>query len=138
MRVPLARRWCEHFMGKRKIVREGNKEDTVASVAAKACERIRSLGVGTEISISQIVRGIYLEKGYEFLFADGGHGYVWTKDGCETFSIQDTDQFMILDQVIIGLEEEYCLDFSKYRGLTVGLPYNIPFIIRARRKAREY
>ncbi len=120
-------------MGIRKILREGNKEETVAAISAEVCRRLRTLGIGAEVSISTIVNEIYLEKGYEFKRSDGSHGWVWTRDGCETYSLQDIDQFEILDQVISELSNEFKLDFGKYNGLIVGLPYNIPFVLKAKK-----
>ena len=124
-------------MGKRKIIREGNKEEILASVTEEVCKRIRTLGVGAEVAICEIVRDIYLERGYEFKHADGQHGWVWTRDGCETYSLQDSDQFIVLDQVIKELNNEFRFDFTKYKGLVVGLPYNIPFIVRAKKTTND-
>ena len=124
-------------MGKRKIIREGNKEEILASVTEEVCKRIRTLGVGAEVAISQIVRDIYHEKGYELKHADGRHGWVWTRDGCETYSLQDSDQFIVLDQAIKELSKEYRFDFTKSKGLVVGLPYNIPFIVRAKKTTND-
>lgn len=118
-------------MGKKpKIVREGKRDDTVATVVTEVCDRIRALSIPAEVATSQIVRAIYLEKGYEYIYADGAHGWVWSRDGGITYAVDGKDEFDIYYLVVKRLQKEFWLDFSKYAGMTLGLPNNIPFLVR--------
>ena len=118
-------------MGKKpKTVREGKRDDTVASVVAEVCNRIRALDLPTEVATSQIVRDIYLEKGYEYVRGDGSHSWVWSRDGGVTYAVDGKDEFDIHYLVVKKLQKEFWLEFSKYAGMVVGLPYNIPFKVR--------
>ena len=118
-------------MGKKpKIVREGKRDDTVASVVAEVCNRIRALDIPAEVTISHIVREIYLEKGYEYVHGDGSHPWVWSRDGGVTYAVDGKDEFDIHYLVVKKLQNEFWLDFSKYAGMYVGLPQNNPFRVR--------
>ena len=118
-------------MGKKpKIVREGKRDDTVATVVAEVCDRIRALSIPAEVATSQIVREIYLEKGYEYIPVGGEHGWVWSCDGGVTYAVDNKDEFDIFYLVVKRLQKEFWLDFSKYAGMIVELPYSIPFRVR--------
>ncbi len=118
-------------MGKKpKIIREGKRDVTVATVVAEVCERIRALSIPAEVTTSQIVREIYMEKGYEYIPVGGGHGWVWSRDGGVTYAVDNKDEFDIFYLVVKQLQKEFWLDFSKYAGMIVGLPNNIPFRVR--------
>lgn len=110
--------------------REKNKKKTIEDLATKVYDKILLLDEGTEISISQIVRKLYEEQGYKFIYLNSCNGYVWTKNRGITFSIKDNDQFEVLHIVKDKLKGQRVLDSSKYKGMCVGLPYNIPFIIK--------
>lgn len=110
--------------------REKNKKKTVEDLATKVYDKILLLDEGTEISISQIVRKLYEEQGYKFIYLNSCNGYVWTKDGGTKFSIEDYDQFEVLHIVKDKLKGQRILDFSKHDGMNEGMPYNIPFIIK--------
>ncbi|MCM1506078.1 MAG: hypothetical protein NC177_02930 [Ruminococcus flavefaciens] len=109
--------------------REKNKKQTIEDLAEKVYNKILLLDDGTEISISQIVQELYTEQGYKFIYLSP-YGYVWTKNGGATFSIEDYDQFQVMAIVEDKLKNQVILDFSKHDGLPKGLPYNIPFVIR--------
>ena len=126
------------MMGKKpKIVREGKRDDTVASVVAEVCDRIRALGIPAEVITSQIVREIYTEKGYEYVYAGGGHGWVWSRDGGVTYAVDGKDEFDIHFLVVKKLQKEFWLDFSKYAGMMIGHPNNIPFKVRPKWRPPE-
>lgn len=57
-------------------------------------------------------------------------GYTWAD--LESLHIGEEELFRIHDNLlrIIKKEKEYVADFSAYMDLTVGLPFNIPFIFR--------
>lgn len=111
-------------------VRENDKKQTIEFLADEVCKSILTLGEGDEASIAQLVGACYRERGYEFKHIDIYHGYVWTKDGGATFAIEDSDQFDVLDLVTEKLSGQRVLDFSKYEGMVVGLPYNLHFTVR--------
>ena len=110
--------------------REGNKSQIIKELSKTVAEAITELREGDEASIAQLVGEWYRGQGYEFKHIDIHHGYVWTKDGGATFALEDSDQFDILNQVTIMLEGKRKLDFSKYDGMVVGLPYNLHFTVR--------
>ena len=112
---------------KPKIVREGKRDDTVASVVAEVCNRIRALDLPAEVATSQIMRDIYLEKGYEYVRGDGSNSWVWSRDGGVTYAVDGKDEFDIHYLVVKKLQREFWLDFSKYAGMVAGLPHNSPF-----------
>ena len=111
--------------------REGNKKQTVKQLAERVAAAILDLPVGREASIAQLVGAWYSGQGYECKHIDVNHGYVWTKDGGATFAIEGGDQFDVLDQATKMLDGQRVLDFSKYDGRVVGLPYNLHFTVRA-------
>ena len=57
-------------------------------------------------------------------------GWVWTNDHGKTYALRDMDKMKVLTLVEKQLRSEFKLDFSRYEGLAVGLPYNIQFVIR--------
>ena len=110
--------------------REENKAQIIKELFRTVVEAIIELKEGDEASIAQLVGEWNRGQGYEFKHIDIHHGYVWTKDGGATFAIEDRDQFDILNQVTDMLKGKRKLDFSKYDGMVVGLPYNLHFIVR--------
>lgn len=111
--------------------REGNKKQMIELLAERVTAAILELPLGSEASIAQLVGAWYSGQGYEFKHIDVNHGYVWTKDGGATFAIEDSDQFDVLDQVTKMLDGQRVMDFSKYDGMVVGLPYNLHFTVWA-------
>ncbi len=110
--------------------RETDRETAVRTVSRAAAELILSLPVGSETTIAQVV-GYYCEElGYEWGRIDGEMDRGWTKDGGKTFLITDDDLFEVQNNVIRELSGQRELDNSKYAMMEVGLPYNIPFVIR--------
>ena len=51
------------------------------------------------------------------------------------FAITENDYWEIDEQLmkLVKQRKEFKLDFSKYEGQTVGLPYNIPFVLRKKK-----
>ena len=110
--------------------RETGREEAVRSVSHAAAELILSLPVGTETTIAQVI-GYYCEElGYKWGRIEGVMDYGWTKDGGKTFLIADDDLFEVQRIVTGELAGRRELDNSKYAMMEVGLPYNIPFVIR--------
>ncbi|MCM1315047.1 MAG: hypothetical protein NC205_04680 [Prevotella sp.] len=99
-------------------------------MATKVYDKILLLDEGAEISISEIVHELYEEQGYKCIYLNPRYGWVWTKDDGATFSIEDDDQFEVLDIVEDKLKSQIILDFSKHDGLDERLPYNLSFIVR--------
>lgn len=63
----------------------------------------------------------------------GSPGWVMTQEDVSTYAIRIMEQFEVMDMVLERLKEERDLDFSKYAGLTIGHPFDIPFIVRRKR-----
>ena len=101
--------------------REGNKKAIIKAVSDRVSADILASDIGSETSISYLVSLIFKPQGYEFRhLKDGGH----------TYAIKDSDLFDVLDQVTQNLSGKRELDFSKYKDMVVGLPYNLQFTIR--------
>jgi hypothetical protein len=70
------------------------------------------------------------------VFGPGMCEYYGPYIGCVTFfslfAIVEDDYWEIDKQLIklVKQKKEFKLDFSKYEGQIVGLPYNIPFVLR--------
>lgn len=114
--------------------REQNKGETIEMLTVETAKTILELRDGDTASIAEIVGAWYQSHGYEWKHLDFDHGYVWTKDGGSTYAITDFDLFEVLDQVRRKLEGVCVLDFSKYDGMVVGLPYNLFFTVRKEEK----
>ena len=112
------------------VRREKNKRKTIKDLADKVYNKILLLDDGTEISISEIVDELYKEQGYKCIYLNPRYGWVWTKDDGATFSIEDDDQFEVLDIVEDKLKNQIILDFSEHDGRDEGRPYNLAFIIK--------
>ena len=58
------------------------------------------------------------------------NGYKWGSK--ELKQLEELDLFEIHGRLLrlIKKGKEYVADFSAYEGMTVGLPYNIPFVFR--------
>ena len=114
--------------GRSMIQREKDRDEIMNTLVDMTYHAILTLPDGAEESISGIIRKYYLAQGYEFKHC--GRAYAWTKDGGKTFSIEDSDQFDVLEETERKLKGQRILDFSKYYGLTVGIPYNLLFTVR--------
>ena len=110
--------------------REQNKKKTIDMLTEEVSKVILELSDGDTTSIAQIVGAWYQNHGYEWKHLDIDHGYAWTKDGGTTYALMDFDQFEVLDHVIKKLEGVCVLDFSRYDGMDIGLPYNLHFTVR--------
>ncbi|MBR2807349.1 MAG: hypothetical protein IKE18_11310 [Oscillospiraceae bacterium] len=107
-----------------------NRKDEIQRVAECVKEKILTLPLGAETAISEIVRDHYESLGYEFIHGGIETGYGFSRDGGKTFALLDMDMFNVLDLVTKLLRGQRILDFSEYFNAVVGMPYNIPFIIR--------
>lgn len=112
------------------IKREGDKRKIIRELVNIIYGRLVLMEKGTKISISKMVKDIYVPRGYSFMHVNVHKGYVWTKDGGATYAITDWDQFEVLEKVDEKLKGKVRLDFSEYEGMAVGLPYNLHFTIR--------
>lgn len=89
-------------------------------IANKLLEKLKTLPDGTENSITGLLKELFEEVEYDrqsatFVFSD--------------FELKNEDLFDIyIDVSNKAKEEKILLDFSKYDGQRVGLPYNIPFV----------
>ena len=110
--------------------REGNRKQILEVLSDEVAKTILELQDGDEMSIAQIVSSWYQSQGYAWKHLDIDHGYVWTKDGGSTYAITDFDQIEVLEIVTKRLEGVCELDFRKYDGMVVGLPYNLFFTVR--------
>lgn len=72
---------------------------------------------GGEATIAELAGTWYESRGYEFRHIDIDHGYVWTKDGGATYSIEEDDLFDVQERVIRRLKGKRILDFSEHDGL---------------------
>ncbi len=104
---------------------------------AEVCDRIRALDIPAEVTTSKIVGEIYLKRGYEYIYGGVSHGWVWSCDGGVTYALDGKDEFDIYYLVVKRLQKEFWLDFSKYTGMHIGLPYNIPFKVRPKWSLHE-
>ncbi|MBR2672628.1 MAG: hypothetical protein IKE27_10570 [Oscillospiraceae bacterium] len=109
---------------------EKTRKEEILRAAEYVKEKIFTLPLGSETSISKIVRDHYMSLGYEFIHGGTDTGYGFSDDGGKTFVLLDLDMFDVLDLVTKLLKGQRILDFSEYFNAVVGMPYNIPFIIR--------
>lgn len=103
---------------------------TIERLSEIVGQKILSLKVGTEISISEIVREYYAEQGYVLMDIGDGEGYGWSRDGGKSFVATDNDLFDVMDKTEKLIEGKRYLDFSKFDNMAVGLPFNIPFVVK--------
>lgn len=111
-------------------MRAAEKKDAFAELVSYVCDEIRKLGDGAETSISILIHQYYTAAGYESMHLGPDTGWVWTNDHGKTYALRDMDKMKVLTLVEKQLRSEFKLDFSRYEGLAVGLPYNIQFVIR--------
>ena len=106
------------------------KKAAFDELVSYVCDEIRKLGDGAETSISILIHQYYTAAGYESMHLGPDTGWVWTNDHGKTYALRDMDKMKVLTLVENQLRSEFKLDFSRYEGLAVGLPYNIQFVIR--------
>ena len=106
------------------------EEKVISEISNKIVDWLMSQPYGTEISLSEICDQIYMKEGYKWI-RHKKKGWVSSKDDGKTYLIEDMEFFGILNKVEDTLKtKERYLDFSKWDNMYVGLPYNIPFVIR--------
>ena len=113
--------------------REGKKKAILSRLIKYECEYIRQMKEGEEESIAHIANQYYEVLGYESMHLGTDIGYGWTKDSGTTYVIRSTDLFYVLDEVAKTLSDEIDLDFSKYEGRMVGLPFYLQFTVRRKK-----
>ena len=110
--------------------REGDKKQIIKGLIDAVTKAVLAMENGGEATTAELVGTWYKSHGYEFRHVDVDHGYVWTKDGGATYSIEEDDLFDVQERVIRRLKGKRILDFSEHDGLVEGLPYNLSFKIR--------
>lgn len=110
--------------------REGNKKQIVGTLVDELSQEILAMDIGSKASIARLVHLHYEPLGYESRHLGINLGYGWTKDNGKTYAIAGSDLFEVLDDVMKKLEGKRVLDFSEYKNMIVGLPYNLNFTIR--------
>ena len=113
--------------------REGKKKAILSRLIKYECEYIRQMKEGEEESFAHIANQYYEVLGYESMHLGIDIGYGWTKDSGTTYVIRSTDLFYVLDEVAKTLSDEIDLDFSKYEGMVVGLPFNLQFTVKRKK-----
>ena len=112
------------------VEREREKEKIIEELAQEMEKKLLRMRIGTRISIAEMIWEYYRSKGYTFIHMGVDIGYVWTKDGGETFSITDWEEEDVLSRVAYKLKGKRKLDFSFHGSRVIGIPHNIPFILR--------
>ena len=110
--------------------RETNRRDAIEKMAKMCSEKILKMKIGEIATIVGIVGNWYGSLGYENIWLDLAHGYVWTKDRGATFAIAGSDMFAVYQRVLELLEGKRKLDFGMYLGMYVGSAENVPFRIQ--------
>ena len=110
--------------------REKRKETVIREVTEVLAEKIREMEIGGRASINPLVTYHYMQQGYERKHLGIHIGYALTKDGGTTYLLKDTDLFEVMDRLDKKLRGDRRLDFSAYRNMEVGLPYNLTFVVR--------
>ena len=110
--------------------REGDRKQIIKGLIDAVTKAVLAMENGEEATTAELVGTWYKSHGYEFRHVDVDHGYVWTKDGGATYSIEEDDLFDVQERVIRRLKGKRILDFSELDGLVEGLPYNLSFNIR--------
>ena len=110
--------------------REKRKETMIREVTDMLEEKIRAMNIGERASINPLVTYHYMQQGYERKHLGIHIGYALTKDGGTTYLLKDTDLFEVMDRLDKKLKGDRRLDFSAYRNMEVGLPYNLTFVVR--------
>ena len=111
-------------------VREKRKELIIAELTGIIAGKLLAMKPGTTLSISGLVREIYLSRGYEYIYLGEDEGHAWTKDGGKTFSITDWEQEEVLVRVAQKIKGKRRMDFSAYRRRLAGTPHNLLFVLR--------
>ena len=103
-------------------------------IVEKLIEKIRNLPDGTEIeSMRFFINEVFNLK--ESLYCDGkGYTYIY-----ESFELEEKDFLKIYGKLMQEIENEnISLDFSKWDGQIVGLPYNLSFVIKKANENEDY
>ena len=110
--------------------REGDREQILKELTDAVTSAVLMMEDGGEATIAELAGAWYESRGYEFRHIDINYGFVWTKDGGATYSIEEDDLFDVLDRVTNRLKGKCELDFSAHDGMVEGLPYNLLFKIK--------
>ena len=106
-----------------------NKSDLLEEVSESVKDKILTLPLGSSSTIMELVKQYFMDRNYDRMH-DETKGWGFSKDHGKTFVCLDNDLFTVMDMVDKKLKGYRVLDQSKYFGMIVGLPYNIPFVIR--------
>lgn len=102
-------------------------------IAEKVFSWLMEQPIGKEISLREAFEKVYYDEGYRWVRHES-RGWVSSKDDGKTYLIEDMDLFDVLDSVEKKMNaEKRILDFGKWENQCVGVPYNLPFVIREER-----
>ena len=90
--------------------REGDRKQIIKELTDAVTKTVLSMEDGGEATIAELAGTWYESRGYEFRHIDIDHGYVWTKDGGATYSIEEDDLFDVQERVIRRLKGKRILD----------------------------
>ena len=110
--------------------REGKRKILIRDLASEVADRISRLPFGARISIADVVREIYAERGYEhfrYRYPSGKADYIYTRNKGASYTITDFEQYDVYEIVQSTLSEHCCFDFEIIPGKRAGIPYNLPF-----------
>lgn len=119
------------------MARRERKKDTVFREAVDMlAETILKMPLGERASINPLVYYHYSLMGYEKKDLGGHIGYALTKDGGKTYLLKDEDLSEVMEQLKQRLKGKRKLDLSAYKGMDVGMPYNLTFVVLGIRKSK--
>ena len=100
------------------------------AVAEAIYEYLAGKKDGYEVSTRELVNKVFGPGQCEYYGP-----YVGYVTFFSLFTITENDYWDIDEQLLklVKQRKEFRLDFSKYEGQTVGLPYNIPFVLRKKK-----
>ena len=99
-------------------------------IASKVYNYLKTLPDGTELSTHEAIDQTLGKPEVQY---EDYRGYTYFYGG----TVIREDDFWGIDEALIGkinMGHKYEADSSKYEGECVGLPYNIPFVFRLKRK----
>ena len=112
------------------IYRVENQKLDYKGIATRVYDFLKTLPDGTELSTHEAVDKALGKPKVQY---KDYSGYTYYYGG----TVIKEDDFWDIHYALlgkIGMGHKYEADFSKYEGQTVGLPYNIPFVFRLKRK----
>ncbi len=100
-------------------------------IVEKIIAYIIELPMGAELSIREVFDELYLSQGYRWVCKKAGGGWMCSKDDGATYLLREEDLFQVQEEVEDSLEKAgVMLDYSKWDGMCVGMPYCVSFVRR--------